>query len=419
MKKLIFTIIMFISLPIFLQSQTQTQTYTYELARSFSRDLFENNGVFYLQPVVKVINATSNSRFYNQAYVPKKVEKPYYRISVNGMYGLVNDNDKVYSPYMPRKQFSINDLDQFGNLDIDFANPANSQFNIQDTAGLIHYFFLNLMYDGIEGQHAGSVTVPNEASTALGSTETYFSLPNDTLKKLAENHFIYPYLPESLRDSLDAVIQLFPERFDLPAGNNLNAVFAAVPQFEIGSIYGTELLLRFIPPLDYGETIGEFAFWGIGVKHSLSQYLPERYFDAAFQFVYQGTRLKNEVGVTQAELTANASFINTNIHFSKQFGEHFIVFSGIAYETVNITSEYVYELPIVVQRQLGLIEEGQEEPTPGFPGDTNPQRTELELNNENYKFKIGAMAKFGNLGIVADYNISNFNIFSFGLEWTF
>lgn len=417
MKKIFFVLLL--SMVFNMGLNAQTQTYTYELARAFSKDLFENNGIFYLQPVVKVINATSNSRFYNQAYIPKKVDKPYFRVSINGMYGMVNDADKVYSPYMPREQFSIADLDQFGSIDINVLDPASSDFQIQDTAGLIHYFFLNLMYDGIEGNSAGSITVPSEASTALGSTETYFSLPNDSLAKLAENHFIYPFLPQSLRDSLDAVIGLFPERFDLPAGNSMNAVFAAVPQFEIGSLYGTELLLRFIPPLDYGETIGEFAFWGIGLKHSISQYFPDRYFDAAFQLVYQGTRLKNSIGVTQAELTANASFINANIHFSKQFGEHFVLFSGLAYETVHINSEYIYELPIVVQRQLGLIEEGKEEPTPGYPGDTNPQKTNLELSNENFKFKIGAMAKFGPLGIVADYNLSNFNIFSFGIEWTF
>lgn len=398
---------------------SQTETYTYELARSFSKDLFENNGVFFLQPVVKVINATSNSRFYNQAYVPKKVDKPYFRVSINGMYGLVNDENKSYSPYMPQEEFDYNDLTRYGSLKINIGDPSKSEFNIQDTAGLIHYFFLNLMYDGISGSRAGYIRVPSSASTALGNTETYFSLPNDTLMILAQNHPIYGLLPQGLRDSLTNVIALFPERFDLPAGSNMSAAFAAVPQIEIGSLYGTELLLRFIPPLNYGETIGEFAFWGIGIKHSLSQYFKERHFDAAMQFVYQGTRLKNSIGVTQAELTANATFLNASIQISKEFGKYFVAYSGLEYETINITSEYIYELPIVVQRQLGLIEEGKEEPTPGYPGDTNPQRTELELSDNNIKFKIGAMAKFANFGLALDYSFSNFNIFSFGLEYNF
>lgn len=415
MKKLIL-LLAFLAVSV---GQAQTQSYTYELARSFSKDLFENNGVYYLQPVVKVINATSNSRFYNQSYVPKKVEKPYFRISVNGMYGLVNNSDKTYSPYMPREEFNINDLSNYGQIKVDILNPENSEFTIQDTAGLIHYFFLNLMYDGIEGNHAGYIRVPSEASTALGNTETYFSLPNDTLLMLAQAHPIYGFLPQSMKDSLNNVIALFPERFDLPAGSNMSAAFAAVPQFEIGSLWGTELLVRFIPPLDYGETIGEFAFWGLGIKHSLSQYLPERYFDAALQFVYQGTRLKNSIGVTQAELTANATFLNSSLQISKQFGEYFVLYSGLEYETISIKSEYVYELPIVVQRQLGLIEEGMEEPTPGYPGDTNPQRTELKLDDENIKFKIGAMAKYANFGVAIDYSFSNFNIFSFGLEYNF
>lgn len=415
MKKLV-VLFVFLSIGI---GQAQTQSYTYELARSFSKDLFENNGVYYLQPVVRVINATSNSRFYNQAYVPKKVDKPYFRVSINGMYGLVNDEDKTYSPFMPRKEFNFDDLSKFGSINVNIADPTKSEFTIQDTAGLIHYFFLNLMYDGIEGRSAGSIRVPNQASTALGNTETYFSLPNDTLLMLAQNHIIYSFLPQAMRDSLTNVISLFPERFDLPAGSNMSAAFAAVPQFEIGSLWGTELLVRFIPPLDYGETIGEFAFWGLGLKHSLSQYFPERYFDAALQFVYQGTKLKNSIGVTQAELTANATFLNSSLQISKEFGEHFVVYSGLEYETISIKSEYVYELPIVVQRQLGLIEDGKEEPSAGFPGDLNPQRTELQLDDENIKFKIGAMAKYANFGVAIDYSFSNFNIFSFGLEYNF
>lgn len=395
-------------------ANAQTQSYTYELARSFSQSLFENNGVPFMQPVVKVINATSNSRFYNQAYVPKKVSKPYYRISVNGMSGMVNPADKTYEPYMPREEFSFEDIGRYGQLDF-----ANQTFNVTDTAGLIFYFFKNLMYDGIEGAHAGAIQVPREASTALGNKESYFELPTESLEMLAENHPAYQFLPADMRDSLLAVLEQFPDRFTLYAGNNIDAVFAAVPQIEIGSLYGTELLVRFIPPLDYGETIGKFAFWGIGLKHSLSQYFKGRPFDAAIQLVYQGTSLENEIGVTKAELTSNATFLNGSLQFSKEFGEHIVAYTGLSYETVSITSEYVYKLPVEVQWQLGLLEDGKQEPTPGYPGDQNPQKSELTLDDSNLKYKIGVMGRWNNFGLALDYNFSNFDILSFGLEYSF
>ena len=55
------------------------------ITRVLTKDLFELNNVPYMEPLVTSINATSNSRFFNQAFVPKKVSKPYFRFGVHGM----------------------------------------------------------------------------------------------------------------------------------------------------------------------------------------------------------------------------------------------------------------------------------------------------------------------------------------------
>jgi hypothetical protein len=253
-------------------------------------------------------------------------------------------------------------------------------------------------------------------------------LQGDTLVALAERHPVYPFLPEHMRDSVKNVLLSMPGYFTFPQGANMSTIFAFIPQFEIGSLFGTELLLRAIPPIYMGEEIGDFAFWGIGLKHSLSQYFPERYFDLAVQAVYQGTYLKNKVGITQSTMTANTTIFNLNIHASKHFEGILDIFTGLSYEMIDIGAEFEYVLPIETQAMVGLLRierfpDGSEiihkpEP-PDYPGDTKPQKSAISIGDNNLKWIIGLSREIGPVSIFVDYSISQFNIFSGGLEVRF
>jgi hypothetical protein len=303
------------------------------------------------------------------------------------------------------------------------------------------------MYDGIYGNHKGAIQTPESASTALGTGDTKFTLPRDSMQMLLKAHPLYSssLIPKNIKDSVSSYLNQFPENFKLYGGTNLNTVVAGIPQFEIGSLYGTELLVRFIPPVNLGETIGDFAFWGIGIKHSISQYFdhgmvretesepqngidspidPTKHrhkspFDLAVQFVYQGTHLKNKVGVTQAELTADATILNFNLQGSYHIHNILDVFTGVSYETISIDSKYFYKLPVEIQWQVGLLEPGKHDPTPGFPGDQDPQTTALTFSDTNVKWTIGLAKQIGPVAIFASFNLSKFNIFSGGLEYRF
>ena len=69
---------------------------TVDLTRSLTTDLFNSNAVPYVQPMVTTLNATSNARFYDHAYVPAEVDQPYFKVSVNGMWGVINDDLKTF-----------------------------------------------------------------------------------------------------------------------------------------------------------------------------------------------------------------------------------------------------------------------------------------------------------------------------------
>ncbi len=415
------------------------------LARMFSKDIFELNGVPYLQPVVEVVNSTSNTRFYNEAFVPSEENKFYVKFGIHGMFGIVPDSKKVYSPKVPNEEFTTDGLGlntstgefKYGKIKYDISNPSNTELIIKDTVGLLYYALKGMFYNGLKD---GSLKIPSESPTALGHGKQNLELPDTVLIKLFNELSINlpiigqtklsDYIPDSLKNQIYDIFRGFPSYFTLPEGSNLNYIFAAVPQFEFGSFYGTELLIRFIPPINMGETIGDFAFWAFGLKHSISQYFnpsddPElRLFDMSIQAVYQGTSLKNKIGVTNADLTANANMFNLNLNFSKTIPNIFDIYSGFAYQSIKIKSKYKYYLPIEVQWQLGLIDKGSDDnpnykPTPGHPGDQNPQTANVELSDKAIAWNIGISKKLGPVNIFIDYNIAKINIISAGIVYNF
>jgi hypothetical protein len=255
MNRLILNIIILTSVCSLNLYSQNSNPWAVDLARSMSYDIFDLNGIPYLEPMVKAVNATSNARFYSSAYVPAKVDKPYFKVSINGMFGFVPDNMKSYQPSIPMEQFSLTGMTDYASVDI-----INQKIVINDTAGLVYYFFKNLLYDGVT---QNSIPLPGSAATILGYQDTKFIISTDTLIKLAKNHPIWSFIPTSLQDTVLKTLAAIPTFYSFPPGANMNSIFAFVPQVEIGSLFGTEALLRFVPPVYIGEEIGDFAFWGI------------------------------------------------------------------------------------------------------------------------------------------------------------
>ncbi len=450
MKKLLTLIVTLLIIAITVNAQVRTlpevkpNQSTIDMARMLGKDVFELNGVPYLQPTVEVMNVTSNSRFYNKAFVPSKVDKPYFKVGIHGMYGIVPDSKKSYSPQLPNDSLTAEEILKYGSI-----NLTDFSYSISDTAGLIYTALKGILFDGLKN---GSIKVPKSAPSSLGSGKVAFNLPPDTLQQLLKNlevvlpilgkTKIYDYLPPEIQDSISKILDAFPDFFNLPEGGNLNYIFAAVPQIEIGSLFGTELLIRFIPPVNMGKTIGDFAFWGIGLKHSISQYFNkgdepgERYFDMAIQAVYQGTSLKNDIGVTNTKLEANATMWDFNLHASKYFEDIFDIYTGFSYSIIDISSKYVYYLPIEMQWELGLIDKFTNFPDapPNFnpskpgdfgdtqyehPGDQNPQTANIKLTDKAFRWNIGISRDIGPVTIFVDYNVSTINIFTGGIVYNF
>lgn len=409
--------------------QTHYNPLSVEMARKVSKELLGPNSGPYMQPLVTTSNATANSRFFRTAYVPKKAGKIYFRFGIHSMFGFVRDDQKSYTPIAPR--MTIEQVIADTNAAV--IDILQSTARIKDTAGMVVNILKYLFDKGLGKDSATSgISFPNKSATVFGNSTGGLTLNSNYFRdQLTKDDLILSLLfnsnslSKSVKDSLLLAIAGFPNYFSLPTGGNINTVFAAIPQLEIGSFYGTELLLRFVPPVKIDKNVGLFAFWGVGLKHSLSQYFDKREVDAAIQVVYQGSHLENSIGVTNAELTSDAKIFNINLQVSKSYEGILDIFGGISYETISIASSYKYVLPVETQMQLGLLRNPgtpeilpRPEP-PEWPGDTNPQSAQYNLSDSNIKATVGIAKQAGPVTFFVDYSISKFNILSGGIDVTF
>lgn len=405
---------------------------TVDISRRITKELLGPNSIPFIKPLVVVSNATANSRFFRQAFIPKKVDKAYFKVGVHSMVGFVREDQKTYTPIAPTATLS-DVLSDTSTLAVTFLPTLSA--TVKDTAGLITNILKYLFYKGLGADSAISgMTFPTSAATIFGHQEGKFTLSNQYF--LDQLHggdsllsMVFKLLSPAAQASIDTAVRKLPQSLALPTGGNVSTVLAAIPQLEIGALWGTELLIRFIPPIEIDKNIGKFAFWGIGLKHSISQYLStdnkdeKPWCDAALQVVYQGSSLSNKIGVTNAELSSDATIWDANIQASKSFSSIVDVFMGVSLEQISITTSYKYYLPVEIQMDLGLLPKVPvgviPKPEPGYPGDTKPQTVSSTIKDTNLKFIIGLAKEIGPIAVFADYSFSKFNVITGGVEVRF
>jgi hypothetical protein len=176
-----------------------------------------------------------------------------------------------------------------------------------------------------------------------------------------------------------------------PNGLNQKSVPFAVPQVT-GAFMGTELLIRYLPSISVGDK--KLDFFGIGVRHSISQYIPLIPVDVAVQFLY------NKLTVTDV---IDASTIAFNGEVSKTFGV-FTAYGGLQYESSKFDLSYTIK----------------GDPNSGNPELRQTRDVKASVNGkDNFRVIIGGSVKAGFLVINADYNITNQPVISGGLSFEF
>jgi hypothetical protein len=151
---------------------------------------------------------------------------------------------------------------------------------------------------------------------------------------------------------------------------------------------GTELMIRYLPSIDIGET--SIGFFGFGLKHNISQYIPLFPLDMAVQVMYSNFSLKDII---------DANNLAFNAHVSKTFGV-FSPYFGLQYESTS------FELKYSIRDDSGN----------NLPD--RPVTVDIDGDN-HFRATVGGALKLAIIVLNADVSLSSQTVFSGGLTFEF
>ncbi len=178
----------------------------------------------------------------------------------------------------------------------------------------------------------------------------------------------------------------------MPPGINRSSIPVAYPQVS-ASLLGTQLILRYLPPTKIADN-NDLSIFGLGVAHSISQYIPLFPLDLAVQFLY------NRLEVSDIMKLNNIAF---NVHASKTLGP-LIPYIGLQYEKTTLDLNYTIKA----------------EPQSGDPAIRSDQTISASVEGDNnFRATVGAALKLAIIVFNADFSISAQPIVSGGLTFAF
>lgn len=178
----------------------------------------------------------------------------------------------------------------------------------------------------------------------------------------------------------------------MPPGVNLSTIPLTYPQISFATL-GTEVMIRYFPNIKLAEE-KDLSFWGIGLKHSISQHIPLFPIDLAAQVFY------NNFGITDIVEHKNLAF---NVHASKSLGV-LILYGGVQFESTTMELEYKID---------------------GNPNNADPLLREdkdisLSINGNNrFRLTLGSAVKLSFFAVNVDLNIGSQLAVTTGLNFAF
>jgi len=169
----------------------------------------------------------------------------------------------------------------------------------------------------------------------------------------------------------------------LPGGINASYVPFLIPHIEIGSLFGTELLLRLLPSSQINTSIGSVSYYGVGLRHSISQYFPLPLLDISAQLMYQHLAAGDVLTMNAWNLALLASIDLPII----------TVYGGVQLEQADMQVNYTFD----------------QAPLPVTP-------VSLDLSSaQNARFTLGATVKLLLFYINAQYTAAPISTFGVGV----
>jgi hypothetical protein len=168
-----------------------------------------------------------------------------------------------------------------------------------------------------------------------------------------------------------------------------------VPQLDIGTVLGTQMFLRWIPPVKIGN-YGTTNFFGVGVRHNFSQYILAIPFNIAAGFYYQNFTMDDTTGKQFISVSALAA----NLQISKSLG-FFEIYGALQYESSSLDVNYQY-----------------------IPSTNSGKSSDYHVNvnfnikgKNSYRILAGVSYSIGGFFLNTDVNFASISTFTFGIGY--
>lgn len=234
-------------------------------------------------------------------------------------------------------------------------------------------------------------------------------------------------------------------QFNLPQGTGFGYTPAPVVQLGVGLVKETDLQFRYSPDLEWGNG-SKMGLWGVGLKHSIKQWIPALNKIPVFDLSLQGgyTKLNmttdldfqpsayEDMGIIQPgdiimespgyydnqELLLDISNITANIIFSGDFKVICLYGGvGISSSTSNLQLNGNYPFPEFVDPLTSTQIRIDETTALSDPIDISIKSTDGSATKP--RFNAGFRLKFAVVTINFDYTYANYSIASAGLGVSF
>lgn len=220
--------------------------------------------------------------------------------------------------------------------------------------------------------------------------------------------------------------------FESPQGTGFSYFPAPMIQAGIGLPLGTEVVVRFLPVIKIPNTRSDFSLWGVGMKHSIAQYIPGVKKAPLDISVFGGyTRISSEVGISAQPVTYDYLTSYTPEDFNNQAiktiteGYNVSLIASTAFPVINVYGSIGYSKSRTKSRIDANI------PVPAYDPLLNPDGPvvrdedvtripDIEIQNiSGLRTTIGAKLNIGGLTLHVDYTYADYSILTCGLGASF
>lgn len=171
----------------------------------------------------------------------------------------------------------------------------------------------------------------------------------------------------------------------LPGGFDVTRTGLATPQVVVGGFYGTEVMGRWLSLAIGDSDYGDMSFWGIGARHSISQYFEGIPLDLSGMVFYQKFTLGEDL--------VDFDQMSFGVQASKRF-QFIEPYAGLALDRSNMTASYEFN-----------------------PGAATPETLEVEFDSEtSAHFTLGAAVRLFLLHFNGEVSFAEHTSFAVGIS---